>query len=150
MASRHQPPPATAGAYPPAGVGPDDRTRQALARSREIRQKGNRQMQAARERVAAVRRPWNGPGARPGPAVQDPVAVVLNVGEEIERARQARARLAEMAAELVQTEESVARIHDEMADRDSRRAAQYRRAAGDARQAARRAREIQRDATEPD
>ena len=147
MATRPQPPNvAAAGDNPRAAAGRDDRTEQALVRSREIREKGNRQIQAVREHVATVRRV--GPGARSGPAAQDPAARHLDVGEEIERSRQARAHLAAMAARLVRTEEAVARIHDEMASSDSGHAAQYRRAADDARQAARRAREIQRDAAE--
>ena len=145
MATRPQSPRAAAGDDPPAAAGPDDSTAQALARSREIRQKGNRQIQAVRERAAARRR-RGGPGPRSRPTAPDQAARFLDVGQEIERSRQARARLAEPAGELVQTEEAVARIHDEMAGRDSPRAAAYRRAADDARRAARRAREIQRNA----
>ena len=146
MAIRHEPPSAAAaGDDAPAAAGRDDRTEQALARSREIREEGNRQVQAAREYVATVRkRP--GTGVRFWPAAQDSAAPPLSVSEEVERSRQARARLAELAAKLVQTEETVAHIHDEMAGRDARRAAQYRRAADDARQVARRVREFQRNA----
>jgi uncharacterized membrane protein YccC len=150
MATTRQAPPAAAGDDPPAAAGPDDSTEQALARSRRIREQGYRHIQAVREHVATVRRQRSGPSAGSGPVAQDPAARFLDVGEEIERSRRARARLAELAAQLVQTEETVAHIHDEMADRDPGRAAQYRRAADDARQAARRAHEIQRDAAESD
>ena len=147
MITRPQPPPAaTAGDDPPAAARRDDDTEQALARSREIRKQANRQIQEVRELVATVRRRRGDPSARSGPAAQEPAARLLDVREEIERSSRARARLIELAAKLVQTEETVAHIHDEMADRDSGRAAQYRQAAGDARQAARRAREIQRNA----
>lgn len=150
MATRRQPSPAAAaGDDPPATAGRDDSIEQALARSREIRKKGNRQIQAARERRATARR-RAGPGATSGPVVRFSVAGLTSVDEEIERTRQARVRLAELAARLAQTEETVAHIHDEMADRDSRRAAQYRRTADDARQAACRAREIQRNAAGTD
>lgn len=150
MTIRPQPPAAEAGDDQPAAAGPDDSTEQALARSREIRKKGTRQIQAARERVATARRQRSGPGERSGPVVRDSAARLNGADEQIERSRQARARLADLAADLVETEETVAQIHDEMAGRDSRRAAQYRRAADDARQAARRAREIQRNAAEGD
>ena len=149
MATRHQPLPAVAGDEPPAAAGRDDSTEQALARSRGIRERGNRQIQAAQERVAAARNRRDGPGPRSGPVAKDPmdrVAEVLDASEEIERSRQARVRLAKLAGELVKTEETVAHIHDEMANRDSGNAAQYRRAADDARRAACRAREIQRNA----
>jgi hypothetical protein len=149
MATRRKPPAAKAAGYDlPAAAGRDDRTEQALARSREIREKGRRQIQAARERVATARRP--GPNAGYGPIAQDPSAGLTDAREQIERSRQARADLAALAARLVHTEETVAHIHDEMARRDSRRAAQYRRAAEDARQAACRAREIQSNAAGPD
>lgn len=150
MATRHQPPPAApAGDDPPAAAGRDDSIGQALARSREIRQKGSRQIQAVRERAAARRRQRSGPGSGSGSGGPAPAARVLDVGQEIERSRQARARLAELAGRLVRTEETAAHIHDEMASRDSGHAAAYRRAADDARRAARRAREIQREAAEP-
>lgn len=141
MATRPHPPPAAND--PPAAAGREDSTGQALARSREIRQKGNRQIQAGRERAAARR--WGGPGPRSGPAAQDPAARFPGVGEEIECSRQARVRLAVLGARPVQPEEAAVRIHDEMAGRDSRDAAACRRAVGDARRAARHAREIQRD-----
>ena len=150
MATTRQPPPAAAGDDPPAAAGRDDSTEEALARSHGIRKKGNRQIQAAREHVAASRRRRLGPGAGSGSVARAPAAMFLDVGEEIERSRQTRARLAELAGRLVRTEETVARIHEEMAGHDSWRAAQYRRAADDARQAARRVREIQRNAAGPD
>lgn len=151
MATRRQPPPArAAGDDPPAAASRDDRTEQALAPSREIREQGKRKVQAARERVAAVRRQWSGPSVRAWPVAQDPPARLPGVREQIERSRQARARLAGLAAMLVQTEETVAHIHDQMAGRDPRRAIQYRQAAAGARQAACRAREIQRNAAEAD
>jgi len=147
MPFTRQPPNAAAtGDDPPAAAGPDDTIEHALARSREIRQKGNRQVQVARDHVAAALRRRGSPGARSRAVVPNPVAWAIDADEEIGRARQARARLAELAAKLVRTEETVAHIHDEMADRDSGRAAQYRRVADDARHAARRAREIQRNA----
>jgi len=146
MATRDQPPSAAAtGDDPPAAASRDDSTTQALARSREIRKQANRQIQAARERVATARRRRSGQGAGSWPIAQDPAVLLTSVHEEIERSRQARARLAELAAKVAQTEQTVAHVHDEMAARDSRRAAQYRRAAEDARQVAQRAREIQRD-----
>jgi hypothetical protein len=149
MAARRTPPPAkAAGDDLPAAAGRDDRTEQALARSREIREKGTRQIQAARERAATARRP--GPNARSGPIAPDPPARLTDARHQVERSRQARADLAALAARLAQTEETVAHIHDEMARRDSRRAARYRRAAEDARQAARRAREIQSNAAGSD
>lgn len=129
------PPPARAAADPPAAPGQDDRAEQALARSRELRKKGRLLIQEARERAAAARRP--GPGAGPWPAAQPPAARLTGAGGQIERSRQARAHLAEVAAKLAQAQQALARIHDEMADRDPGRAAQYRRAAGDARQAVR-------------
>lgn len=151
MATTRQPPPvAAAGDDPPAPASPDDSTEQALARSREIRAQANRQIRAAREHVATVRRQRSDPSARSGPAARAPAARILDAGEEIKRSRQVRAHLAELAAKLVQTEETIAHIHDKMADRDSGHAAQYRRAADDARQAASRAREIQRNAAGPD
>ena len=58
METRPQPPPAADD--PPAAAGPDDSTERALARSREIRQKANRQIQAVPERAAARPR-RNGP-----------------------------------------------------------------------------------------
>ena len=146
MATRHQPPSArVAGDDPPAAAGRDDSTAQALARSREIREQGRLLIEQARDRVAAARR-RSDPGAVPGPAARDSAAGFIGAGEQVERSQQSRARLAELAGELVRTEETVAHIHDEMAARDSGRAAQYRRAAEDARQAACRAREIQRNA----
>jgi hypothetical protein len=148
MTTRPQPPPAAAARDDPPAAGRDDSTEQALARSRAIRQKGNRQIQAAREHAAAARR-RGGPNARSGP-VQESAARLIDAREQIERARQARARLAALAAKLVRTEETIAHIHDDMAARDSPHAAQYRRVADDARQAAARARDIQRDATGPD
>lgn len=148
MATRRKPPPAkAAGDDSPAAAGRDDSTGQALARSREIREQGGRQIQAARERVATARR---GPSARSWPIAPDSAAPLTDAREQVERSRQARADLAALAARLVRTEETVAHIHDEMAVRDPRRAAQYRRAAEDARRAARRAREIQRDAAGSD
>jgi hypothetical protein len=146
MATRPQPPNAVpAGDEPRAAAARDDRTEQTLARSREIRERTNRQIQAVREHLATAR---NRPGTSAGswPTTQDSATRLLSASEEIERSQLARARLAELASKLVQTEESVAHIHDEMAGRDSGRAAQYRRAADDARQAACRAREILRDA----
>ena len=62
MATRPQPPPAADN--PPAAAGPDECTGQALARSREIRQKAKRQIQAVRERAAAARPRRDGPGPR--------------------------------------------------------------------------------------
>jgi hypothetical protein len=132
----------------PAEAAGDDRTEQVLARSREIREKGRRYLQAARERVAVVRR-WPAASASSRPIAQDPAERLIDASEQIECSRQARARLATLAAELVQTEEAIARIHDQMASRDSRRAAQYRRVADDARRAACRAREIQHNADAP-
>jgi chromosome segregation ATPase len=150
MATRPQPPNAAAAEDESrAATGRDDRTEQALARSREIREQTNRQIQEVREQAATARkRPDT--VASSWPAAQDSATRLLSASEEIERSRQARARLAELAARLVQTEETVAHIHDEMAGRDSGRAAQYRRAADDARQAACRAREIQRNAAGSD
>jgi hypothetical protein len=144
MATRRKPPPAkAAGDDPPAAAGRDDRTEQALARSREIREKGRPQIQAAREHVATARRRRAGPSVGSLPVVQDQAVGLFDVSEQIERSMQARARLAAVAGEQVQTEEAVANVHDGLAVRDSRRAAQYRQAADDARQAALRAREIQ-------
>lgn len=151
MATRRKPPPANAaGDDPPVTAGLDDRTEQALARSREIREKGRPQMQAARERVAAARGRRAGPKVRSLPVVQEPAVGLVDASEQIERSMQARARLAAVAADLVQTEEAVAHVHDKLALHDSRRAAQYRRTADDARQAARRAREIQAKAARSD
>lgn len=151
MATRDQPPPAAAPRdNPPPAAGPDDSTEQTLARSREIREQGRRQIRAAREGVAAWRRRSGLSATDSWPVARDLAAGLVDVGEEIERSRQSRARLAALAGRLVQTEETVARIHDEMAGRDSPRAAQYRRAAEDARQAAQRAREIQRKAARSD
>lgn len=151
MENKDRPLPASAAGDNPPAAGRDDSTGQALARSREIRGKARLQIQAARECVAAARRRRSGPGATDSwPIAPDPVARRIGAGEEIERAKQARARLAALAARLVQTEETVARIHEEMAGRDSRRAAQYLRAADDARQAACFAREIQCNAAGTD
>jgi hypothetical protein len=120
MITRPQPPPAaTAGDDPPAAARRDDDTERALVRSREIRKQANRQIQGVRELAATVRRRRGDPSARSGPAAQEPAARLLDVRAEIERSRQARARLIELAAKLVQTEGTVAHIHDEMADRDS-------------------------------
>jgi hypothetical protein len=150
MATRRKPPPAKAAAEdPPAAAGRDDRTEQALARSREIREKGRPQIQAAREHVATARRLRAGPSVRSLPSVQDQAVGLFDASEQIERSMQARARLAAVAGELVQTEEAVANVHDGLAVRDSRRA-QYPQAADDARQAARRAREIQVNAARSD
>ena len=53
MATRRRPQPATTDADdPPATTDRDDSVERALARSREIRETGNRQMQAAREHAA--------------------------------------------------------------------------------------------------
>jgi hypothetical protein len=151
MATRPQPPPAkAAGDDPPAAAGRDDRTEQVLARSREIREKGRAQLQAARLHIAAAQGRRAGPSAGSRPAVPDPPARLIDAREQIERCRQARARLAALAAEVVQTEEAVAHIHDQMAARDSRHAAQYRRAADDARHAACFARAVQRTAAGSD
>jgi hypothetical protein len=147
MATRDRPPPAAAaGDDQPAAAGRDEGTEQALARSRGIREQANRRIQAAREHLATARRRRFGPSAGSWPAAQVPAAQPAGGDEEIERSRRARARLAEMAATLAESEQTVVRIHDEMARRDSRHAAQYRRTADDARQAARRARDNQRDA----
>jgi hypothetical protein len=149
MTTRRQPLPArAAGDAPSAAAGRDDRTEQVLARSREIREWGRRYVQAARELVAVTRR-WPGASAGSLPIAQDPADRLVDAREQIECSRQARARLAVLAADLVQTEEAIARIHDQMAGRDSRRAAQYRRVADDARRAACRAREIQHNADTP-
>lgn len=143
MAARRQPPnAAAAGDDPPAAAGRDGSIEQALARSREIRNKGYRQMQAAWAPTPTMRR--SGPGVMSGSVAQDSAAGLISVDEEIERTRQARARLAAVAGDLAQTEENVACVHERMARRGSPRAAQHLRAAGHARQAARRAREIQR------
>ena len=125
----------------------DDRAVAALKRSREVRARGSRQLQAARERVAAARgRRRSTAGGRPGPAGPYLAARSDDLSQQIERARTSRVRLAEMAAALARTEETAAHIHDRLADRDPRRAAQFRRAADDARRAAHRAREFQRHA----
>lgn len=144
MAARRQPP----RGEPPAVAGPDERTELALAWSRHLREQGNRQMQAAREYVAAMRR--RDPGVRSSPSGHHLAARLIDAGTQAERFRQARASLAALAARLVQTEEAAARLHDKLAGQDSPHAAQYRQAAEDARQAARRAREIQRQAAGPD
>lgn len=123
----------------------DAKTEKALARSREIRERGQRQVQEACERLAAARRRSRA-SARFWSPGQDLVAGPTGARMQIENSKRARARLAVLAAKLAQTEETVARIQEEMAGRDSRRAAQYRQAADDARQAAGRAREIQRSA----
>lgn len=117
----------------------DDRAVAALARSREVRAQGRRQLQAARERTAAAR------GRRRSMAASL-AARSDDLSQQIERARTSRVRLAGMAAELARTEDTVACIHDQLANRDPQRAAQYRRAAEDARQAATRAREFHRHA----
>lgn len=143
MATRRQPP-----RDDPPAVGRDERIDQALAWSRHIREQGNRQIQTAQEYVATVRR--HAPGAGSGPSGQDPAARLIDAGEQIERSRQARANLAALAAKVVQTEETAARLHDKLADQGSAHAARYRLAAEDARQAACRAREIQRHAADPD
>jgi hypothetical protein len=77
MATRRKPPPAkAAGDDPPAAAGRDDRTKQALARSREIREKGRPQIQTARKYVATARRRRAGPSVRSLPrAKQDKRAV---------------------------------------------------------------------------
>jgi hypothetical protein len=149
MTTRRQALPArAAGNDRSAAAARDDRTEQVLARSREIREKGSRYVQTARERVAVTRR-WPGASTGSFPIVQDPADRLIDASEQIECSKQARARLAALAADLVQTEEAIARIHDQMAGRDSQRAAQYRRAADDARRAACRAREIQHNADTP-
>ena len=146
MATRDQPPPASAaGDDAPAAADRDDRAEQALARSRELRKQGRLLVEEAQERMAAAQR-RSGPSARSRPNDQEPAARLLDADDQIERSRQARAHLAEVATKLVQAEEAVARIHDQMAGRDSGNAAQYRRTADHARQAPRRARDIQRDA----
>jgi hypothetical protein len=53
------------------------------------------------------------------PVVQDQAVGLFDASEQIERSTQARARLAAVAGELVQTEEAVANVHDELAVRDS-------------------------------
>ena len=133
MAIRDQPPPAAAGGDDsPAAAGRDDSTEQALARSRGIREQVYRQIQAVREHMATARRQRSGLSAGSWPIAPDPAARPIGTGEQIERSRQARARLASLAAKLVQTEQAVARIQGEMAGRGSRRAAPDRRAAAPA------------------
>jgi hypothetical protein len=68
--------------------------------------------------------------------------------QQIGYAKATRVRLASLAAELADTEDNVARVHDQLAADDPENAARYRRVADDARQAACRAREFQRNATD--
>lgn len=149
-ASREQPP---AGAAPPdaAAADRDDRPGEALARSRELRARSQR-LRARSQRLTRAHttgsRPSRraGPGAGPRLAGQQPRRLTRDLEEQVQWARATRARLAELAAELAATEETVAYIHDQLAAKDPENAARYRRAADDARRAIRRIRDYQRNA----
>jgi hypothetical protein len=146
MVNQHEQPPA-ATAQANSFCAADDRVEAVLARSREARAENRRRIQAARERVAAARgqRP-SGANGKPWPNAQQPTVRAVDLSEQIQRSKMSRARLAELAAVLAETEDNVAYIHDRLAEHDPRRSDRYRRAADNARQVARRAWEIQRHA----
>ena len=133
-------------------TGRDDRTQEALARSRELRSR-SQQLLAKAQRIApaaeatssARRQAGTGSGPRPG-GQRRPRTTTLD--QQIEHAKATRVRLASLAAELANTEDNVARVHDQLAADDPANAARYRKAADEARQAACRAREFQRNATD--
>lgn len=153
MATSDQQPPARAAHdNPVSSTDRDERTEEALARSRELRTR-SRQLLAKAHHTAppaeapsrARRQPGTGSGPPPG---GQPLPVTTALDQQIEFARSTRARLAALAAELANTEDHVARVHDQLATEDPEHAARYRKAADEARQAARRAREFQRNATD--
>jgi hypothetical protein len=78
------------------------------------------------------------------PSAGEPAARAVDLDRQIQLVKNSRARLAQIAADLAETEDTVAGIHDRLADSDPQHAGQYRQAADNARMAARRAREIQR------
>jgi hypothetical protein len=128
--------------------GCDDKTEQALAHSRELRARSH-QLLAKADRIAPASRArvraGLGNGPRPGGQQRGPTT---DLYEQVEYAKTARARLARLAADLADTEDYVAHVHDQLAIQDPGNAARYQRAADEARQAARRAREFQRTVTD--
>jgi hypothetical protein len=149
MATSDPQPAATAAQADPATArGCDDRAEQALAHSRELRARSH-QLLAKADRIApaaaaasrARLRAGAGNGPRPGGQQRGPTT---DLYEQVEYAKTARARLARLAADLANTEDYVAHVHDQLAIQDPGNAARYQRAADEARQAARRAREFQR------
>ena len=151
MATNDQRPPARATHDDPvASAGRDDRTRAALARSRELRERSQQLIAKAQHIVPAAmpmsrarRRAGTGSGLRVG---GQPRSRSTTLDQQIEYARATRARLATLAADLADTEDNVARVHDQLATEDPGNAARYRKAADEARRAASRAREFQRNA----
>lgn len=149
MATSDQRPPARAAQDSPVTFpGRDQGTQDALARSRELRAHSQQLLARAQTIAPAPRRAHRraGTGSGPRPGGQQ---LTATSDEQVEYARAARARLAALAAELADTEDRVARVHDRLAAEDPANAARYRRAADEARRAARRAREFQRNATAP-
>lgn len=152
MATSDPQPTATAAQADQATAGGcDDRAEQALAHSRELRARSH-QLLAKADRIApaaaaasrARLRAGTGNGPRPG-GQRGPTT---DLYEQVEYAKTARARLARLAADLANTEDYVAHVHDQLAIQDPGNAARYQRAADEARQAARRAREFQRTVTD--
>ena len=151
MATTGPQPSATAAHDDPAtSTGRDERTQEALARSRELRAR-SRQLLANTQRIApaaaavvrARRRAGIGNGPQPGGQ-----QLTAALDRQVEEAKAARARLAALAADLATTEDNVAHVHDQLAARYPENAARYHQAADGARGAARRAREFQRTATD--
>lgn len=140
----------TSNQQPPAGAahddlvtspGCDERTLEALARSRELRARSH-QLLGRGQTIAPA-----GTGGGPRPGGQPPLRITA-LDQQVEYAKVTRARLAALAAELAATEDKVAYVHDQLAAEDPENAARYRRAADDARRAARRAREFQGNVTD--
>jgi hypothetical protein len=151
MTASDQQPPARVAHDAPVTARRDDRTQQALARSRELRAR-SRQLLGRAQRItpaaAAVSRDRRdtGTGSGPRPGGQ-PRRRTTTLDQQVEYAKAIRARLAALATELAATEDNVAYVHDQLAAGNPENAARYRRAADEARRAACRAREFQRNVT---
>jgi len=75
-------------------------------------------------------------------SAQEPAGLLPDPRGPVERAEVLRRHLLAIAGSLARAEEEVARIHEELADRDPDRSAEYRRVADEARELANRAAEV--------
>ena len=149
--SNQQPPAGAAHDDLVATTGCDERTLEALARSRELRARSHQLLgrgQTIAPAAAVTSRARRQAGTGGGlPGGQPPLRITA-LDQQVEYAKVTRARLAALAAELAATEDRVAYVHDQLAAEDPENAARYRRVADDARRAARRAREFQGNVTD--
>jgi hypothetical protein len=142
---------------PPTSEGLRDQKVKALARSRELRARSRRlrarckcldRAAAAHRPAAASHEPQAGARNTGRPSGRQPPGLTADLDEQVRHAKAPRVRLAALAADLAETEESVAHAHDQLAIKDPKNAVQYGRTADAARQAARHLREFLRNTTE--